>query len=71
MKSLFAFGSVSTENFNDSSEVDLLITFKQMDFWDYAVIYSELVDPEKAHNVLVTNIKMWITYFKEHAYIAR
>ncbi len=30
-----------------------------------------VVDPEKAYNVLITNIKMRIIYFKEHAYIAR
>ncbi len=44
VKSLFAFGSVCTENFNDSSDIDLLISFNRMDYGDYADTYFELAE---------------------------
>ena len=44
VKSLFAFGSVCTERFNDKSDVDLLISFNSMDFGDYADAYFDLAD---------------------------
>lgn len=44
VKSLFAFGSVCTENFSDTSDVDLLVSFKQMDYGDYADAYFELAE---------------------------
>ncbi len=44
VKSLFAFGSVCTDEFNEKSDVDLLISFKSMDFGDYADTYFELAD---------------------------
>lgn len=39
VKSLFAFGSVCTDKFNDSSDIDLLISFNSMDYGDYADNY--------------------------------
>ncbi len=44
IKSLFAFGSVCTENFNDSSDIDLLASFDNMDFGDYADHYFEAAE---------------------------
>ena len=41
VKTLFAFGSVCTDKFNDKSDIDLLISFYPM---DYADTYFELVD---------------------------
>jgi uncharacterized protein len=44
VKTLFAFGSVCTDRFSDKSDIDLLISFKQMDYGDYADTYFELAD---------------------------
>ena len=44
VKTLFAFGSVCTDRFNDKSDIDLLISFEQMDYADYADTYFELAD---------------------------
>lgn len=44
VKSLFAFGSVCTDKFNNKSDVDLLISFNQMDYGDYADAYFDLAD---------------------------
>jgi len=44
VKNLFAFGSVCTDNFNDSSDVDLLVTFDKMNYGDYADTYFILVN---------------------------
>jgi len=41
---LFAFGSVCTDKFNDSSDIDLLVSFKPMDFGDYADNYFSIAD---------------------------
>lgn len=43
-----------TENFDNSSAVDLLITFNQMNVGDYANIYFELA--EKVENVFHKSI---------------
>ena len=50
VKSLFAFGSVCTDKFNDKSDVDLLISFKPMESGEYADTYFELA--EKFENIL-------------------
>ena len=34
VKTLFVFGSVCTEAFNEKSDIDLLISFKPMDYGD-------------------------------------
>lgn len=44
VKSLFAFGSICTNDFNEQSDVDLLISFNPMDYGDYADSYFELAD---------------------------
>jgi len=44
VKSLFAFGSVCTDNFNDQSDIDLLISFNSMDYGEYADTYFLLAD---------------------------
>lgn len=44
VRNLFAFGSICTDKFNDTSDVDLLVSFKAMDFGDYADTYFELAE---------------------------
>jgi predicted nucleotidyltransferase len=44
VKTLFAFGSVCTDGFNEQSDVDLLISFNPMDYGDYADSYFELAE---------------------------
>lgn len=44
VRTLFAFGSVCTDKFDDSSDIDLLISFMPMDFGDYADTYFVLAD---------------------------
>lgn len=44
VKSLFAFGSVCTNKFNDDSDIDLLISFNPMDYGNYADAYFDLAD---------------------------
>ena len=44
VKALFAFGSVCTNKFDDTSDIDLLVSFKAMNFGDYADTYFELAD---------------------------
>ena len=44
VKTLFAFGSVCTDKFNSKSDIDLLISFKPMDYGDYADTYFDLAD---------------------------
>ena len=42
VKSLYAFGSVCTEDFNINSDIDLLVSFKPLNYGDYADTYFEL-----------------------------
>ena len=44
VRSLFAFGSVCTDRFTDKSDIDLLISFKPMDYGDYADTYFDLAE---------------------------
>ncbi|MDD4190258.1 MAG: nucleotidyltransferase domain-containing protein [Mangrovibacterium sp.] len=44
VRTLFAFGSVCTDRFNEKSDIDLLISFNPMDYGDYADTYFELAD---------------------------
>jgi predicted nucleotidyltransferase len=44
VKSLFAFGSVCSDKFNDQSDIDLLIAFNSMDYADYADSYFSLAE---------------------------
>ena len=44
VKNLFAFGSVLTDKFNDKSDVDFLVTFENIELFDYADNYFELAE---------------------------
>ena len=44
IQSLFAFGSVCGNRFNDTSDVDLLVSFKPLDYGDYADNYFQTAD---------------------------
>lgn len=44
IESLFAFGSICTGSFDETSDVDLLVSFKSMDHGDYAENYFEAAD---------------------------
>ena len=44
IQSLFAFGSVCSERFNETSDIDLLVSFKPLDYGDYADIYFQTAD---------------------------
>jgi len=41
VKSLYAFGSVLTENFNKESDIELIVDFSNIDVEDYADNYYE------------------------------
>jgi predicted nucleotidyltransferase len=41
VKSLYAFGSVLTPNFNNNSDIDLIVDFKDIDVKDYADNYFD------------------------------
>ena len=42
VKSLYAFGSVLTDKFNDKSDVDMIVAFNQMPVENYADNYFDL-----------------------------
>ncbi len=42
VKNLYAFGSVCTDKFNDKSDIDLLISFKDISIEKYTDNYFEL-----------------------------
>jgi predicted nucleotidyltransferase len=42
VKKLYSFGSINTVTFNDQSDVDLLVDFKEMNLEDYADNYFEM-----------------------------
>jgi len=50
VKDLYVFGSVCSENFSSSSDVDFLISFNEMELDVYADIYFLLAD--KLENLL-------------------
>ena len=41
VRTLYAFGSVLTPNFNSKSDVDLIVDFKEIDVKDYADNYFD------------------------------
>lgn len=45
---LYAFGSVCTEKFGEQSDIDLLVSFQQMSFGDYADNYFSLANKMEA-----------------------
>ena len=44
VKNLYAFGSVCTDKFSDSSDIDLLVSFDKLNYGDYADTYFILAD---------------------------
>lgn len=42
VKSLFAFGSVLTDNFNEDSDIDLVVDFNETDPFTYTDLYFNL-----------------------------
>ena len=44
IQSLFAFSSVCSDRFNDASDIDLLVSFKSLDYGDYADNYFQTAD---------------------------
>ena len=42
VKNLYAFGSVLTSDFNNDSDIDLIVDFKNIDVNDYADNYFDL-----------------------------
>ena len=42
VRSLYAFGSVLTDNFNDDSDIDLIVDFAALNVEDYADNYFDL-----------------------------
>jgi len=67
IQSLFAFGSVCSDRFNDASDIDLLVSFKPLDYDDYADNYFQTADLfEKVFQRpvdLVTNKSLKNPYF--------
>ncbi|MCK9205894.1 MAG: nucleotidyltransferase domain-containing protein [Salinivirgaceae bacterium] len=50
VKELYVFGSVLTDKFNESSDIDLLIQFQQVELMDYFDNYMDL--KEKLEKIL-------------------
>lgn len=42
VKSLFAFGSITREDFNDGSDIDLVVDFNENDPFNYTDLYFNL-----------------------------
>ncbi len=42
VKELYIFGSILTDKFNDSSDIDLIVDFKEVDLYDYFDNYMDL-----------------------------
>ena len=56
VKSLFAFGSVTREDFNDSSDIDLVVDFDENDPFTYTDLYFNL--KSKLGEVLNTQVDL-------------
>ena len=67
IKSLYAFGSVLNERFTDDSDIDLYVSFENMNFVEYADNYFETAeDFEKLFKRkvdLITNKSLSNPYF--------
>ena len=67
IQTLFVFGSVCSERFDETSDIDLLVSFKQLDYGDYADNYFQTADMfEKIFNRpvdLVTDKSLKNPYF--------
>jgi predicted nucleotidyltransferase len=64
---LFVFGSVLTEKFNEKSDIDLLVSFKSLEFGEYADNYFQTAESfEKLFNRpvdLITDKSLGNPYF--------
>jgi predicted nucleotidyltransferase len=56
VKSLYAFGSVLTDKFNDKSDVDLIVDFEPIDVLDYGDNYYDL--KFSLENILNRNVDL-------------
>lgn len=56
VKSLYAFGSVLTDNFNATSDIDLVVDFEKIDVLEYGDNYYEL--KFSLENILKRNIDL-------------
>ena len=56
VKSLYAFGSVLTDKFNNESDVDLIVDFEQLDVLDYGDNYYDL--KFSLENILKRNVDL-------------
>ena len=56
VKSLYAFGSVLTDKFNNESDIDLIVDFQQLDVLDYGDNYYDL--KFSLENILKRNIDL-------------
>lgn len=56
VKSLYAFGSVLTDNFTTKSDVDLIVDFEPLDVLDYGDNYYEL--KFSLENILNRNVDL-------------
>jgi predicted nucleotidyltransferase len=67
VQTLFAFGSVCGEEFSETSDIDLLVSFKPLDYGEYADNYFQTADMfEKIFNRsvdLVTDKSLKNPYF--------
>jgi predicted nucleotidyltransferase len=56
VKSLFAFGSITTADFNDTSDIDLVVDFYESDPFNYTDLYFNL--KKKLENLLKRQIDL-------------
>lgn len=56
VKSLYAFGSVLTDKFNNESDVDFIVDFQQLDVLDYGDNYYDL--KFSLENILKRNVDL-------------
>jgi uncharacterized protein len=56
VKSLFAFGSVTRDDFNENSDIDLVVDFDETDPFTYADLYFNL--KEKLENILKRQVDL-------------
>ena len=56
VKSLFAFGSVLRSDFNESSDIDLIVDFNEKDPIKYTDLYFNLKD--KLETILTRNVDL-------------
>ena len=48
IQTLFAFGSVCDDRFDETSDIDLLVSFKPLDYGDYTDNYFQTADKFEA-----------------------